>query len=326
MTAVASAAGTAAPARPDGPTIEALARDAAAAFREAGIDTAGLDARILAGLATGLDRVGLICEARRPADAAAIERMRDLVARRLAGEPVARILGRKEFWGLDFALGPQTLVPRPDSETVVAAALARADAAHGRDAPLRIADLGTGTGCLLIALLRELPAAYGMGLDVDESALSVARANAQALGMAGRAAFVRGSWCDALAGPFDVAVANPPYIPSGEIAALAPEVAGHDPRAALDGGADGLAAYRAILAGGRRMLWPGGALILELGIGQAEAVAGIARAEGLEVAGVETDMAGVARALVALAPLDPAPPEGGSPGSQKALGKPERTG
>jgi release factor glutamine methyltransferase len=217
-----------------------------------------------------------------PAEAQAIAA---LAARRRAHEPVARILGRKEFWGLPLRLNAETLVPRPETETVVEAALATVVS------PTRIADLGTGTGALLLALLTELPAACGVGTDISATALACARENAVALGLAARASFVACDYAAGLAAPVERLVANPPYVARSDIAALPPEVRDFDPRRALDGGVDGLDGYRAIIADARRVLAPGGALVLELGFGQGEAVASSCAA-GLAAAGTRQDLAG----------------------------------
>jgi len=286
-----------------GATVSEAARRARRRLVEAGVATPDLDARILVGHATGLDRAAMIAEGRRKLDDRTLAAIDDLVARRAGGEPVGRILGRREFWGLDFALGPDTLEPRPDSETIVEAALDVIDSRTGWDAPLRIADLGTGTGCLLIALLSELPQARGLGVDISDGAVRVARSNAETNGVAARARFVVGSWTDALdsadrSGGFDVIVANPPYIESGICGRLDREVADYDPIAALDGGADGLDAYRAILTDIARVLKPGGALIFELGQGQRAEVAALAEGAGLSVTSIRQDLAGTERALV----------------------------
>ena len=185
-----------------------------------------------------------------------LEAIAAVAARRLAREPVARIIGRKEFWGLSLGLNMQTLVPRPETETVVEAALAALDCGGVRTRPLRILDLGTGSGALMLALLSELPATFGIGTDISSEALCCARDNATALGLARRASFVACDYGAALAGPFDLIVSNPPYIAHGDIATLAPEVSAFDPPRALDGGIDGLDGYRAIAADARRLLAP----------------------------------------------------------------------
>jgi release factor glutamine methyltransferase len=274
-------------------TVEEMRRTLAQQFRECGIEAPEVDARLIVGHALGLDHAALTSQSRRmlaPAEAQAIAA---LAARRRAHEPVARILGRKEFWGLPLRLNAETLVPRPETETVVEAALATVVS------PSRIADTGTGTGALLLALLTELPAARGIGTDISATALACARENAVALGLAARASFVACDYAAALAAPVDLLVANPPYVARSDIAALPPEVRDFDPRLALDGGVDGLDGYRAIIADARRVLAPGGALVLELGFGQGEAVASLLPAAGLAAAATRQDLAGVPRALVA---------------------------
>jgi len=219
------------------------------------------------------------------------------IARRLAHEPVARIVGMKEFWGLSVGVSPAVLVPRPETETVVETALAALDREGERVRPLRIADLGTGSGSLLLALLSELPNAFGVGTDLSVAALAVARDNAERLGLAARAAFVACDFAVALAGPFDLAVANPPYVASGELAQVAPEVRDHDPRLALDGGPDGLGAYRALAADAPRLIGVGGHLVVEVGAGQAAAVAALfSQQQPVDVTGA-SDLAGTPRAL-----------------------------
>lgn len=268
------------------------------AFRRAGFDTPELDARLLVGEALGLDHAGLAASAQRTLDAREQAALDALAARRLSREPIARILGRKEFWGLNLQVNAATLVPRPDTETVVEAALAAIDTTGGRTRPLRIADLGTGTGALLLALLSELPQALGIGTDISLDASKAARNSAAALGLGTRAYFVACDFGTALAGGFDLVVSNPPYVKSGDIAALAPEVQ-HDPRRALDGGADGLACYRAIAADAARLIAPGGHLVVELGQGQAAAVAEIVAGAGLAPMPARTDLSGIPRALAA---------------------------
>jgi release factor glutamine methyltransferase len=269
------------------------------ALRANGADSPDLDARLLVGHALGLDHAALAASASRTLNATETAVIASLAIRRLAHEPVARILGSKEFFGLTFALGPTTLVPRPETETVVEAALATL--AHRR-AP-RIADLGTGTGAILIALLSERPDAIGIGTDVSGSALAVAQENAARAGVLDRAAFVLCDFTEALAGVFDCVVSNPPYIRSADIAGLAPDVRNYDPRLALDGGTDGLASYRRIAASARRALKPDGALVVELGAGQEDAVTALMGAQGLKVeSAARRDLAGIPRALT-LRPL-----------------------
>jgi len=227
-----------------------------------------------------------------------MEAIAALAARRLAREPVARILGRREFWGLPFMLNAQTLVPRPETETVVASALEAVDREGPRMRALRVVDLGTGSGALLLALLSELPMARGIGTDLSLAALNCARDNAAALGLAARASFIACDYGIALAGPIDVVVSNPPYVARTDIATLAPEVRDFDPRLALDGGPDGLDGYRAIAADAGRLLAPGGMLVLELGAGQLDAVVALFAATGLAAELPRHDLSGVARALV----------------------------
>jgi release factor glutamine methyltransferase len=277
-------------------TVDAARRSLAQRFRQAGLDAPELDARLIVGHALGLDHAALAALSRRPLAAADADAVDALAERRLAREPVARILGRKEFWGLDLRLDAETLVPRPETETVVEAALAALDDEDRR--ALRIADLGTGSGALLLALLSELPGACGIGTDISPSALDCARANAAALGLAARASFVACDYGTALKGPIDLLVANPPYVTRGDIAALPAEVRDFDPRRALDGGPDGLDGYRAIAADAQRLLAPRGTLVLELGQGQHDAVAALFAAVGLAPGAPRPDLAGIRRALV----------------------------
>ena len=283
---------------PSGATIAAARRALTDAFRAAGLDTPELDARVLVGHALGLDHGALAAASNRALDARDAAAIATLAARRLAREPVARITGHKEFWGLPLRVTAATLVPRPETETVVEAALALIDSVGGRSRMLRVADLGTGTGALLLALLSELPNARAIGTDISPDALAVARDNAARVGFGSRAEFVVSDFGAALPGGYDLVVSNPPYVASGEIAALAPEAAS-EPRLALDGGADGLACYRAIAADAPRLLAPAGHLVIELGFGQQDLVTALIRAQGLETMSVHPDLAGTPRALCA---------------------------
>jgi release factor glutamine methyltransferase len=267
-------------------------------FRVAGIDTPELDARILVGHALSLSHAALVEAEARPLAATEKDGIAALGRRRLAHEPVSRIVGIKEFWSLPLSVTDATLVPRPETETVAEAALDVISTGVPRAKTLRIADLGTGTGALLLALLSELPNAFGIGTDTSEGALHVARANAQRLQLS-RAHFVACDIAAALGGSFDLIVSNPPYIASGDIATLVAEVRDYDPRAALDGGPDGLACYRAIAATIPSLLKPGGALVVELGAGQAPAVSALLTAAGLAPKPARNDLSGVPRALVA---------------------------
>jgi release factor glutamine methyltransferase len=278
-------------------TVETARRRLAARFKSGAIDSPELDARMLVGAALGLDLTGMIAAATRPVTAAEAARLEDFAGRRLKGEPVARILGSREFWGLPLQLSAATLVPRPDTETVVALALQMLRAGPGADRP-RIVDLGTGSGPILLALLSELPDAMGVGTDISTAALRTARANARNLGLARRAAFVACDYASALSGAFDLIVSNPPYIRSGEINDLASEVRDHDPLGALDGGSDGLDAYRALIPQAVRLLAPGGGLALEVGHDQGADVEQLMAAAGLTLRGPpRTDLAGIPRAV-----------------------------
>ena len=224
-----------------------------------------------------------------------------MAERRLKREPVARIFGRKEFWNLSLLVGPAVLVPRPETETVVEAALDFVVRGGLRMEKLRILDIGAGSGALLLALLSELPNAVGVGTDISTAALQVARANAARNDLAGRATFLACDIAAGVAGPFDLIVANPPYVARGDIASLAPEVRDFDPALALDGGPDGLDGYRAIAANARALLAPGGKLVVELGIGQEPAVRALFTKAGLQVGAARDDLAGIPRALSASA-------------------------
>lgn len=241
----------------------------------------------------------LIARGGDPAPAAVATTLRQLTARRVQREPMAYILGEREFWGLPFKVSPAVLVPRPDSETVIEAALALlADRARR----WRILDLGLGSGCLLLTLLREFPAAEGVGLEASDAALNVARANAEALGVAGRARLLAGDWrlpgwAETLDGPFDLLVSNPPYISADEIPQLMPEVGRFEPRLALDGGPDGLAAYRAIAREAPRLVARGGWILLEAGEGQAPDIYGIFQSTGFVAEPSWKDLGGIDRVV-----------------------------
>jgi release factor glutamine methyltransferase len=268
------------------------------AFRQAGLDSPELDARLLVGHALGLDHTALTIDSGRSLGTDAAQALVTLTARRLEREPVARILGVKEFWGLPLRLNDATLVPRPETETVVEVALAAIDSAGPRARALRIADLGTGSGALLIALLTELPNATGIGTDVSRDALAAAGDNASRLGIAARTEFTICDFGAVLPGRFDLVVSNPPYIASADIDTLSPEVR-HDPRSALDGGADGLDCYRTIAGQAPGLLRPDGDLVVELGIGQEPAVAKLFHAAGLIPSPARPDLLGIPRALQA---------------------------
>jgi release factor glutamine methyltransferase len=286
-----------------GLTVETARRALAARMQRSGIETPELDARLLVGAVLDLDLTGLVAQASRCLTATEAIRLEAFAQRRIGGEPVARILGVKEFWGLPLQLSADTLVPRPDTETVVEAALdiVRSDAATTQ--PLRIADIGTGSGAILLALLNELPNAWGVGIDISFDALQTARANAARFELAQRATFVLSDYLAALTGPFDLIVSNPPYIRSADIAGLAPDVRDHDPRRALDGGADGLEAYRTIAGQANARLAPGGTLVLEIGQHQSADVEALLVAAGLLLRGPpKADLGGIPRAVAARKP------------------------
>jgi release factor glutamine methyltransferase len=270
-----------------GERISELLREAALRLGAAGVETPAREARLLMLHALGLQR-GAYLDPQMDVEPT---RFRALVARRAGREPMALITGTQGFWTLELAVSGDTLVPRADSETLIEAAVAR------RTDVRQILDLGTGTGALLLAALAEFPAAFGVGVDISPRAAAMAAGNAQRNGLAGRAAFIAGDWASAIAGRFDLVLCNPPYIESADIAGLMPEVARFEPARALDGGADGLAAYRALIPPLPRLLAPGGAAVFELGAGQGRAVAELAAAAGLAAA-LRADLAGIERAIV----------------------------
>ncbi|TVR83576.1 MAG: peptide chain release factor N(5)-glutamine methyltransferase [Rhodospirillales bacterium] len=289
--AAAGAAGAA------GPLTFAAALDAAAdTLRRAGIPAPRLEARLLLCHVVDVGMATVIGHPERRLDAAGRARLETLVLERARRRPLAQILGMREFWSLPIGVTSDVLVPRPESETLVEAVLERVG---DRGRPTRVLDLGTGSGCLLLALLSELPAATGIGVDRSRAALRVARDNAVALGLVGRARFVQGDWTGPLRARFDIIVANPPYVPTAVLATLEPEVARYEPHQALDGGADGLAAYRALIPGLAAILCTGAVVALEVGAGQAAAVAALLRDHGLADSAVRNDLAGVARCVIA---------------------------
>ena len=267
---------------------EALRHGAA---RLAGIEGGTRDARLLLAHVMGVDGAALLRDRDAPVDVPAFEAA---LARRAAREPMALITGRQGFWTLDLLVSPATLVPRPDSETLIeAAAAAQPDRGRVR----RVLDLGTGTGCLLLAALTEFPLAWGLGVDLVPAAAALARRNAERTGLAARAGIVAGCWADAVAGRFDLVLSNPPYVAAAELPGLMPDVRDHEPRRALDGGVDGLDAYRTLLGAVPRLLAPQGVAVFELGAGQADAVAALAGHAGLRTHR-RRDLGGVERALV----------------------------
>jgi release factor glutamine methyltransferase len=245
----------------------------ASAFAAAGIRTPQIDARLLLIGALGLTHGQLIMNPMRPVSAEEAARITACGERRLAREPLSRILGYREFYGRRFGLTPAVLDPRPDTETVIEAALAIVKAEGWEQEPIRILDLGVGSGAILLTLLAELPQATGLGVDISPSALDTARNNADALEVSDRLRLQRADWLQGVAGSFQVAVSNPPYVVSADIDGLEPEVATYEPRIALDGGEDGLAAYRSLIPGVREVLAPGGWAVFEVGQHQSAPVA-----------------------------------------------------
>jgi release factor glutamine methyltransferase len=286
------------PAASESITVADCRRAWTAMFRARGIDSPELDARVLIGHALGLDHAALAARADQPVSAEQQSAIVALARRRLAREPVARIIGTKEFWSLPLRVTDATLVPRPETETVVTAALRALDSRGSRSRPWRIADIGTGSGAIALALLSELPNAFAVGTDISAAALATARDNARNLDM-GRASYVRCDVASALCGPFDLIVSNPPYIATRDLDQLAPEVRLFDPHVALDGGADGLHWYRALAATATLLLARNGILVVELGKDQAEPVAALIAAAGLAPMAPQPDLNGIPRALIA---------------------------
>lgn len=273
----------------------ALLTAAQTTLARAGVEAPGREARLLLAHARGQADRGLPPAAVDAVDEATRVRFEAVVARRARREPFAYVVGEREFWSLPFSVGPDVLVPRPESETLVEAALAlKPDAC----APLRILDLGTGSGCLLLALLAERPQAWGVGIDRSGAAIARARANAQALGLSHRAAFVVGDWLEAVTGRFDIIVSNPPYIPDAEISHLEPEVARYEPRLALAGGSDGLHCYRRIFPALSKHWTASGVALFEMGADQAAAAVGLAASFNFSEIAVRPDLAGQARCLI----------------------------
>lgn len=274
-------------------TLVSLWTDVRRRLEAAGVDTPVLDARMLVEAGAGVTRLEIVTDPRREISDVQVAAVEALAARRIAREPISHILGRKAFWTLEFAVTPDVLTPRPETELLVEAALEFLPP----EKPALVLDLGVGSGAILLTVLRERPDVVGVGVDVSESALAVARANADALGLGERVEWRAASWGEGLEGGFDLILSNPPYIPTVDIEGLAPEVARHEPRLALDGGQDGLDAYRALLPRIRALLAPGGRFALEVGRGQATAVWALIDQAGLEPLDTRADLAGVDRVV-----------------------------
>jgi release factor glutamine methyltransferase len=263
-------------------------------FKIAGIENPAREARVSLCAASGISPVALIVEPREPLGPAAWK-VQEVAERRAAGEPLSRIVGKREFWGLSFAITSHVLDPRPETETIVEAALSILS--DRREDPLCVLDLGVGSGVLLCALLTAFGAARGIGVDISADAADVAQGNLQACGLSLRAEIRVGDWMSGLEGRFDLIASNPPYIPTADLAGLPREVRDFDPWLALDGGIDGLVAYRRILTESRRILAPRGWLLVELGVGQATDVTAIANQCGFTDATTYQDLGGVDRVV-----------------------------
>lgn len=267
---------------------------ARARLTAAGVDSPVIDARMLVEAAADATRADIVTDPYRPLTPEQAEALKSLVARRERREPVSQILGRKGFWTLELKVTADVLTPRPETETLVERALAILP----DDQPVHIVDLGAGSGAILLAILAERPLAEGLGIEISEGALDVARANAKALGLATRARFAMSNWAGGLASDaFDLVVSNPPYIPSGDIAGLDPEVRDFEPHLALDGGQDGLDAYRALAPEVLRVLKPGGRFLLEVGLGQAAAVSELLQQAGAKAIETYRDLSGCERVV-----------------------------
>ena len=278
-------------------TLDTVLREGSNTLSAAGIDSARLDARLLAAAVLKCTPNDVLMQSSVIMQEQNYDLFKSFLKRRCDHEPVSRILGVREFWSLPFVLSPDTLDPRPDSETVVETALKLVLGWESQ--PSSVLDIGTGTGCLLLALLSEWRSAYGVGVDISEGAAKTAQMNAVELGLSERARFFVGDWLEALDGRFDVIVSNPPYIREEEMPKLSPEVRAFDPQVALSGGSDGLDAYRKIVPEGRRLLRPGGVLVVEFGRGQEIEVDSIMRAEGLTRIETHRDLSGIIRCLSA---------------------------
>jgi release factor glutamine methyltransferase len=285
-----------------GETAQTLTRAAAARLKSAGVASAPLDARVMMRHVLGLRFEDMLADPTRRLTAEEERRYAVLIERRKAREPLSHILGKREFWSLSFVVSRDVLDPRPDSETLVEAVLDHVRASDRPDGQgLSILDLGTGSGCLLLALLHELPGASGLGVDFSQAAVAVAESNARRLGLSARARFAESDWFSGVNGTFDIVVSNPPYVRSGDVTALAPEVRDHEPPLALDGGPDGLDAYRRIVSGLRAVCRPDAMVAFEFGWGQADDVAGLLSEIGIVDTCVRRDLAGVARCVTGTA-------------------------
>jgi release factor glutamine methyltransferase len=274
-------------------TLVSLWTDVRRRLEAAGIETPVFDARLLVEAGAGVSRLDIVTDPRRPVTDEQVAAVDALVRRREAREPVGHIIGRRHFWTLDLFVSPAVLIPRPETELLVETVLH----AIAPDAPARVLDLGIGSGAISLAILSERKNATCVGVDISDGALAVAQANADALGVADRLELKHGGWDVSLDGAFDLVLSNPPYVATNDIDTLAPEVARFEPRLALDGGPDGLDAYRAIIARLPHLLPPGGVFAFEVGQGQAEAVTALTQAAGLSAEPPRRDLAGIPRVV-----------------------------
>jgi release factor glutamine methyltransferase len=264
-------------------------------FKSVNIDTAYLDARLLLCAATGLSELALITQPERKLSLYEAKSLSEMVLRRMASEPVSQILGYKEFWSLKFEVTSDVLTPRPDSETVIEAIMKHIKKPTD---PLRVLDLGTGSGCLLLALLSECPNAEGVGVDIEKSAALLAQRNAERLSLNHRSAFVVSDWGESVNSKFDIIISNPPYISTSQVNNLSPEVALYEPRCALDGGLDGLDSYRILFPFTKSALVSGGLAFFEISYDQQAVIKTLAKAYGLGFLGFQSDIAGIARVAI----------------------------
>ncbi len=286
----------------DTPTLANLIAEAAGKLAAASIENARREARLLLGHATGLRQEAMISDPDLAIDEARADAFRAIVDRRCNREPMSHILGQRQFWDLTFMVNADVLDPRPETETVVEEVH---DRLPDRNGGFCFADFGTGSGCLLLTLLSCYPKAEGIGIDASSAACDMARNNAEALALSGRAAIVHGDWNSILLGcgaDIDCLVANPPYIPTADIAALEPEVAGYEPHIALDGGADGLNAYRVIIPTAFDALKPGGLIVLEVGQGQADTVLSMLHSAGFTETAMRRDLSAIDRVVSGIKP------------------------
>ncbi|MDH5750717.1 MAG: peptide chain release factor N(5)-glutamine methyltransferase [Rhodospirillales bacterium] len=277
------------------PFVAEVLNDVSRRLKDAGFSESRLESRLLVAAALGIEPEMTFVHSERTLNGNEWNRLESLLTRRLKCEPMAYILGEREFWSLSFRAGPGVLVPRPDSETIIDSVLSHVPE---RNRNWNILDLGTGSGCLLLSLLKEYPASRGTGVDVSGDALALAIGNAGDLGLSPRVEFIKENWCDGLEGPFDIVVCNPPYIPTAEISDLSPEVSRYEPRLALDGGEDGLNCYRLLAPMLGKIISREGWAFVEIGVGQARDVSGLFIKNRLHVIDIMKDIQGIARCVI----------------------------